>query len=626
MPQPLISCRLLGQALMLLIATVCSLPSHADEPATQPNMLWIITDDQRYDSIAAFNRILSNQDDSPLGPVSSPHVDRLVAQGTTFINTYTQSPACAPSRAAMHSGRYPHRRGVYGFETHHANNADIYRHTVPETLAKAGYQTAHTGKLGERTLPWDGQRVSWDSQQYQQIIGGDRKFRLAGDTDWVKEPLWVDGNNLGENIIFFFDDGERVLINNVKSGDHPAESYEAFADLVERLDILPHYPPGKEPAKSFDKMIIGGESSRSVGQTRDGFTVRNLESYLQHPGQSYQAVTGKKLQGPDPSKPLFVHVGFDFPHTPVLPPKSYRDRFAQYTYKIPQAAPGEIAALPPQLQKLYDSKRTDHLTEEHLQQMIQDYYAFCAYGDQLVGEAVEAFTAYSEAQGQPWMIVYVCGDHGWKLNEHGMTSKFATWDLDVHNPVVVVSSDKKNFPAGKVVHDFTEFVDMAPTFYAAAGLDVESPEFDHLDGYDLAKVADGSIPARDYVLIESWWVTGPRAALRTKDYAFSMKVKPAFAPGKQMDWPLGKSLKQVEAVLYDLSADPDEVKNVALDPRYAEVATALRNKLEDIVIREPRRIEVDWKAGPEGKVFRLDAGPQLYGGDDKKLELPNVSQ
>ena len=40
--------------------------------AQQPNVLWILTDDQRYDSIGAFNRILHNRDHSELGYVSRP--------------------------------------------------------------------------------------------------------------------------------------------------------------------------------------------------------------------------------------------------------------------------------------------------------------------------------------------------------------------------------------------------------------------------------------------------------------------------------------------------------------------------------------------------------------------------
>lgn len=81
--------------------------------AQQPNVLWILTDDQRYDAIGAFNRILHNRDHSDLGYVESPNVDRLATLGTTFINTYCQTQGCAPSRASMHYGRYPLRSGVY---------------------------------------------------------------------------------------------------------------------------------------------------------------------------------------------------------------------------------------------------------------------------------------------------------------------------------------------------------------------------------------------------------------------------------------------------------------------------------------------------------------------------------
>ena len=74
--------------------------THAEQ---QPNVLWILTDDQRYDSIGAFNRILQGRDHSELGYVESPNVDQLATMGTTFINTYCQAPGCAPSRQ-RHSG------------------------------------------------------------------------------------------------------------------------------------------------------------------------------------------------------------------------------------------------------------------------------------------------------------------------------------------------------------------------------------------------------------------------------------------------------------------------------------------------------------------------------------------
>lgn len=87
----------------------------------QPNVLWIVTDDQRYDSIRAFNKIIDGREMSELGYVESPEVDKLAARGTTFINTYCHSAVCAPSRAAMHFGRYPWHSGIYQFEYHNSS-------------------------------------------------------------------------------------------------------------------------------------------------------------------------------------------------------------------------------------------------------------------------------------------------------------------------------------------------------------------------------------------------------------------------------------------------------------------------------------------------------------------------
>ncbi|MGI9244751.1 MAG: sulfatase-like hydrolase/transferase, partial [Verrucomicrobiales bacterium] len=78
--------QLTALTMLLLLATL------AAKATDKPNILWIVTDDQRADSIAAFNRMLqtSENGDSRLGKVLSPNVDRLAQMGTTFINTFNQ--------------------------------------------------------------------------------------------------------------------------------------------------------------------------------------------------------------------------------------------------------------------------------------------------------------------------------------------------------------------------------------------------------------------------------------------------------------------------------------------------------------------------------------------------------
>ncbi|MEM9261705.1 MAG: sulfatase-like hydrolase/transferase, partial [Bacteroidota bacterium] len=354
-----------------------------------------------------------------------------------------------------------------------------------------------------------------------------------------------------------------------------------------------------------------GVSSQPAGKTRDGYYTHFFSEYLQQENTTFSAGS-RTFTGVDPEKPLFVHIGFDFPHTPVLPPADYRKRFQEHTYQVPEFDEKELASMPEQLRKQVSSKHSDHFSAEDKQKMIQDYYAFCAYGDQLVGEAVDDFVAYSEQHQQPWMVVYVCGDHGWKLNDHGAVSKFTTWEVDSHNPIIVVSSDKTAFPAGKVVTDYTEFIDIAPTILSAAGAPLESEKFSYLDGVDMAKVASREIPARDYVVGESHAVTGPRAYLRTKDYVFSMRTRPHKLRGKDMNWALTASYADLDAALYHTKSDPGEVNNLAYDENYLEIAATMKKKLMDIVLGDGR-VEVEWGEKADGlKVHYSNFAPGAH--------------
>ena len=62
----------------------------------QPNILWICTDQQRYDTVHALGN----------NKIQTPHTDRLIRDGVAFTHAYCQSPVCTPSRASFLTGRY----------------------------------------------------------------------------------------------------------------------------------------------------------------------------------------------------------------------------------------------------------------------------------------------------------------------------------------------------------------------------------------------------------------------------------------------------------------------------------------------------------------------------------------
>ncbi|QBG46841.1 sulfatase [Verrucomicrobia bacterium S94] len=584
----------------------------------KPNVLWILTDDHRYDSIRAFNKMLTGEEMSPLGYVESPQTDRLAEMGTTFINTYCQAQGCAPSRASMHYGRYPFRSGVYEFE-YHNNNAEHWKPSLPEQMATLGYQTFHVGKLGvrQKTITGNGTKKA----PLYQIDVDFKTMAKDGLTGWGKDWFFeFEGKKINpplQNVRFFVTPEGRFEYASLELEKRFPEYAGSAEATMKKYDLLRHYN-AKKPKRPDSGSILSGVSSQPAGKTRDGWYTTVFGQYLKNENKTFH-VGSQTVQGVDPSKPLFTHLGYDFPHTPVLPPADYRARFRKHMYKVPETNRKEFESMPKQLQKAVTMGASDHFTDAEKQAMIQDYYAFCAYGDSLVGRAVDDFIAYSEKHEQPWMIVYVCGDHGWKLNDHGSVSKFTPWDIDSHNPIIVVSSDKKKFPAGKVVREFMEFVDIAPTCLAAAGADLKNDRFDYLDGYNLADMVSGRIPPRDYVIGESHAVTGPRAFIRTKEYVFSMQTRPDKKRGSNMDWARTASWKELDPALYHMVSDPGELNNLAHNPEYRAIAETMQQKLLNIVLGD-NRIEVDW-GGPKAlgtKVYRSNFAP---GADDKKLKL-----
>lgn len=104
------------------------------DEAKAPNILWICTDQQRYDTIGALG----------YPAVSTPNIDRLVAEGVAFTHAYCQSPICTPSRASFLTGQYPSR-------VHLTRNGNDYfppeARLVTRTLADEGYDCALIGKL-----------------------------------------------------------------------------------------------------------------------------------------------------------------------------------------------------------------------------------------------------------------------------------------------------------------------------------------------------------------------------------------------------------------------------------------------------------------------------------------------
>ena len=93
----------------------------------QPNIIYVMTDDQGYGDIAAHGNAI----------ISTPHLDRLHRESVR-LTEFHASPTCSPTRAALMTGRHEFRSGV----THTINERErlaLSATTLPQLFKTAGY-------------------------------------------------------------------------------------------------------------------------------------------------------------------------------------------------------------------------------------------------------------------------------------------------------------------------------------------------------------------------------------------------------------------------------------------------------------------------------------------------------
>lgn len=184
----------------------------------QPNIIYIMSDDQGYAEIG------SNDSDW-----HTPHIDSLRAKGAYFNQFYVQ-PSCTPTRAAFHSGIYPHKLGMWADNIGTGEDASLPDSifTLPERLKDEGYATAlvgkwHQGHAYPEDLPnargydyhYGGYHGQWNfTAPFAQSATGDYDQHLNGEidyneTDYYTEVLgqkavdWINQQGTCSNTPFF---------------------------------------------------------------------------------------------------------------------------------------------------------------------------------------------------------------------------------------------------------------------------------------------------------------------------------------------------------------------------------------------------------------------------------------
>jgi N-acetylglucosamine-6-sulfatase len=135
-----------GLPKLLLLCSVVALVA-AGRAAAQPNVLLIVTDDQRWDTLGYMPTVQSE----------------LAGKGVTFTNAFVVNPVCCPARTSLLTGRWSHSTGVWGVNGPHGGfHVFDDASTLPVWLDRAGYKTMLAGKYLNGYLDETYRPPGWD--------------------------------------------------------------------------------------------------------------------------------------------------------------------------------------------------------------------------------------------------------------------------------------------------------------------------------------------------------------------------------------------------------------------------------------------------------------------------------
>jgi arylsulfatase A len=187
-------------------------PAAAVQRAGPPNILLIQADDLGYGDLSVYGQTR----------FATPNLDRLAREGTRFTQYYAGSTVCAPSRAALMTGRHTGHASIRGNGAPGGGDVPLPSEdvTLAEVLKAAGYRTALIGKWG---LGQPGSTGMPDEQGFEHAFGFlDQRHAHRQFTD----HLWRNGESVPTSL-------ERDYVNDLFTKEAAA--------FVERADARPFF-------------------------------------------------------------------------------------------------------------------------------------------------------------------------------------------------------------------------------------------------------------------------------------------------------------------------------------------------------------------------------------------------
>ncbi|MED5015889.1 sulfatase-like hydrolase/transferase [Paenibacillus chibensis] len=467
---------------------------------SKPNIVLITSDQQHWNTIGAFNP-----------EISTPHLDRLVREGTTFSRAYCPNPTCTPSRSSIITGKYPSQHGAWTLGTKLPEEET----TVGDLLQVEGYRTALVGKAHFQPV--------FTKEPYTSLEGRDKLHDFAFWRDFHGpfygfEHIELLRNHANEYLV-----GQHYALWMEEKGCGNWRDY--YSAPTGTMDESVRFSWPIPEAYHYNTWIA--ERSNAL-----------MEEY-----------SGK-------GEPFMLWASFPDPHPPYLVPEPWASMYDPDTLTVPKAVPGEHDRNPPhfQMTQLSDPdfssyKETGYgihgyhshagMTEEEHRKAVATYYGMVSFMDDAIGRILNKLDALGIADNT---IVVFTTDHGHLFGQHGMMYKGGFHYEDLLRLPFIVRYPGRT-PAGMVSDSIQSLVDLAPTFLRLAGTDVPQA----MTGVDQSAVwLNPETSARDHAICE---FRHEPTTIHQKTYV-----------GQR--YKITVYYNQIYGELFDLEQDPQELHNL----------------------------------------------------------------
>ena len=455
--------------------------------------------------------------------IETPNMDRIADEGMRFDNCYATNALSGPSRACILTGKFSHKNGF----TDNASTFDGSQLTFPKVMRENGYATGVVGKWHLISKPQGFDH--WSILLGQNEQGNYFKPVFYENGTVVKEDGYVT-DVITDKAIEFIDDvhDEKPFMLML----HHKAPHRNWMPAPRHLGIFNDtvFP---EPETLFDDYVGRGEAARSQDM--------NIENTLEDEWDLKLLTREEILAGNNRLHDVYIR----------MPEEVQHKWDSVYAPRIAEYRSGKLQG--------------DELVRWKYQQYMRDYLATAMSVDESIGRVMEYLEEIGELDNT--VIVYT-SDQGFFLGEHGWFDKRFMYEECLRMPFVI--RYPKMIKAGSTSKAICMNVDFGPTFLDLAGIEVPS----EMQGRSFRKVLEkkGRIPA-------GW---REAAYYHYYEYPAEHSVKRHYGI-RTSDCKLIHFYNDIDQwEMYDMKADPQEMRNVYDDPAYADKRTQMHRILEQV--------------------------------------------